>query len=57
MFPVVLLFFGVFTLWIIATGKAYQIVQILGSPVRRRDRSNVNTPNVRSSGSFGGRAR
>jgi len=55
MFPVLLLMFGVFTLWIIATGKAYQIVQILGSPVRRRERSSVNAPNIRSSGSFGGR--
>lgn len=53
MFAVLMLFGGVFILWIVATGKAYQIVQILGSPVRRQ-RSNVNNPNVRSSGSFGG---
>lgn len=56
MFPVLLLFGGIFILWIVATGKAVQIVQILGSPVRRT-RPNVSNPNIRSSGSIGGRNR
>lgn len=56
MFAVLMLFGGIFILWIVATGKAFQIVQILGSPVRRQ-RSSVNNPNIRSSGSIGGTRR
>lgn len=58
MFPVITLLFGIFIIWIIATGKAYQIVQVFRAPIRRgNERSNVNSPNVRSSGSFGGKNR
>ncbi len=40
MFPIIVLFLGIFMLWVIATGKAYQIVQVLRRPVGRRPGSS-----------------
>jgi hypothetical protein len=44
MFPFAVLFIGIFTIWFIATGKAYQIIQVIASPVKMRGSMQAPDP-------------
>lgn len=48
MFPFAVLVVGIFTIWFIATGKAYQIIQVIGAPVKKQ--GSVVVPDRRHGG-------